>query len=98
MPWVFIGFIILVAVVSAVVQMLKSQQDELRRTNKGLLDGIRETGTFEKGTEADLEKAINAFKQQFDGSGKDNVPVGHEPEAGDLEHDVEHDKIVKQKH
>ncbi|MEO7071108.1 MAG: F0F1 ATP synthase subunit alpha, partial [Nostocoides sp.] len=72
--------------------------DDLRRNHKGILDAIRETGKFEDSTEAELTKVIDTFRTQFDSSGKDNVPVGNEADSGDLDHDVEHDQIVKQRH
>ena len=72
--------------------------DHLRREKGGLLSAIRETKKFDDDTQAGVLEAINAFKEQFLAGGKDNVPVGHEPEAGALgEDEVEQVKIVKQK-
>lgn len=42
-------------------------------------------------------KAVKAFKQQFQASGEENLPLGHEPDAGELETEIEQEKIVKQK-
>ena len=72
--------------------------DHLRREKGGLLSAIRETKKFDDDTQAGVLEAINAFKEQFLAGGKDNVPVGHEAEAGALgEDEVEQVKIVKQK-
>ena len=72
--------------------------DHLRREKAGLLSAIRESKKFEDDTEAGLLEAINAFKEQFLAGGKDNVPLGHEREAGALpEEDVEQVQIVKHK-
>ena len=71
--------------------------DYLRRENKGLLDAIRETGKFADETRSGLEEAIGKFKQQFQGSGTENTPVGHEADPEELGHDVAQEQIVKQK-
>ncbi|MCE1179948.1 MAG: F0F1 ATP synthase subunit alpha [Micrococcales bacterium] len=72
--------------------------DKLRRDNKGLLDGIRESGKFEDSTESELQKAIDAFKGEFQPSNKEDVPVGNEPEPGDLDDaDVDQAHIHRQK-
>jgi len=72
--------------------------DHLRREKAGLLSAIRESKKFEDDTEAGLLEAINAFKEQFLAGGKDNVPLGHEREAGALpEDEVEQVQIVKHK-
>ena len=42
-------------------------------------------------------KAVGKFKEQFAASGSEKTPVGHEADPGALEHDVEQEKIVKQK-
>jgi len=72
--------------------------DYLRRAKPGLLAAIRESKKFDDDTQAGVQEAINAFKEQFLAGGKDFVPVGHEPEAGQLAaDDVEQVKIVKKK-
>jgi F-type H+-transporting ATPase subunit alpha len=71
--------------------------DYLRREKKGLLDAIRESKKFEDETRSGLEEAVGKFKEQFQASGAENTPVGHEADPGALEHDVEQEKIVKQK-
>jgi F-type H+-transporting ATPase subunit alpha len=71
--------------------------DYLRREKSGLLEAIRETGKFADETRAGLEEAINTFKQQFQGSGSENTPVGHEADPEELGHDVAQEQIVKQK-
>jgi len=71
--------------------------DYLRRKEAGLLAAIRESKKFEDETRSGLEGAIKTFKDQFQGSGKEALPLGHEPDAGDLETEIEQEKIVKQK-
>ena len=72
--------------------------DHLRREKSGLLSAIRESKKFDEDTQAGVLEAITAFKEQFLAGGKDNVPVGHEPEAGALpDEKVEQVQIVKQK-
>jgi F-type H+/Na+-transporting ATPase subunit alpha len=71
--------------------------DYLRREKSGLLAAIRESKKFEDETRSGLEDAIKAFKEQFQSSGAENLPVGHEADPGALEHEVEQEKIVKQK-
>jgi F-type H+/Na+-transporting ATPase subunit alpha len=72
--------------------------DYLRRQHAGLLSAIRESKKFDDDTQAGVLEAINTFKEQFLAGGKDQVPVGHEPEAGALNPDeVEQVQIVKQK-
>jgi F-type H+-transporting ATPase subunit alpha len=72
--------------------------DYLRREKKGLLDAIRETKKFDDDTRAGLEDAVKAFKEQFQTSGAQTTPVGHEADPEALGHEVEQEKIVKQKH
>jgi F-type H+-transporting ATPase subunit alpha len=72
--------------------------DYLRREKRGLLDAIRESKKFEDETRAGLEEAIAAFKEQFQSSGAETTPVGREADPEALGHDVEQEKIVKQKH
>jgi F-type H+-transporting ATPase subunit alpha len=71
--------------------------DYLRREKSGLLSAIRESKKFEDETRSGLEDAVKAFKDQFQGSGKEALPLGHEPDAGELETEIEQEKIVKQK-
>jgi F-type H+-transporting ATPase subunit alpha len=72
--------------------------DYLRRQHGGLLSTIRESKKFDDDTQAGVQGAIDQFKKEFLATGKDPVPVGHEPEAGALPaEDVEQVQIVKQK-
>jgi F-type H+/Na+-transporting ATPase subunit alpha len=71
--------------------------DYLRREHKGILDAIRESKKFADETRSALEDAVAKFKEQFQASGSENLPVGHEADPGALEHEVEQEKIVKQK-
>jgi F-type H+-transporting ATPase subunit alpha len=72
--------------------------ERLRFKEAGLLAAIRESKKFDEDTQAGVQEAINAFKQEFLAGGKESVPVGHEPEASPLpEDEVEQVQIVKQK-
>ena len=71
--------------------------DYLRREKSGLLAAIRESKKFEDETRSGLEDAVKTFKEQFMASGQENLPLGHEPDAGELETEIEQEKIVKQK-
>src|SRR6476620_11703496 len=71
--------------------------DYLRREKNGLLDAIRESKKFADETRSGLEEAVTKFKEQFMASGQENLPLGHEPDAGELETEIEQEKIVKQK-
>src|SRR5688572_17178603 len=52
--------------------------DFLRREKSGLLAAIRESKKFEDETRSGLEDAVKAFKEQFQASGSEHTPVGHE--------------------
>jgi F-type H+-transporting ATPase subunit alpha len=72
--------------------------DYLRRQHAGLLSTIRESKKYDDDTQAGVQGAIDQFKKEFLASGKDPVPVGHQPEAGALAaEEVEQVQIVKQK-
>jgi F-type H+-transporting ATPase subunit alpha len=73
--------------------------DYLRREKSGLLAAIRESKQFEEETRAGLEEAVGAFKQQFEPSNKETVPVGEETEddAAAKAQEPEQEKIVKQR-
>ena len=72
--------------------------ERLRFKEAGLLAAIRESKKFDEDTQAGVQEAINAFKQEFLAGGKESVPVGHEVEAAPLpEDEVEQVQIVKQK-
>ena len=72
--------------------------ERLRFKEAGLLAAIRESKKFDEDTQAGVQEAINAFKQEFLAGGKESVPVGHEAEAAPLpEDEVEQVQIVKQK-
>lgn len=83
MPWVIIGFIILVAVVSAVVQMLKSQQqvDAPRRERPARAGG---PGGGVKNSPSDIDRFLQELdklrKKAADGGGKPG-PVKAKPAA-----------------
>src|SRR6476660_2542573 len=70
--------------------------DYLRREKSGLLSAIRESKKFEDETRSGLEDAVKAFQDQFQATGADAVPLGHEPAAGEIGADeVEQEQIVK---
>jgi F-type H+-transporting ATPase subunit alpha len=70
--------------------------ERLRFKEAGLLAAIRESKKFDEDTQAGVQEAINAFKQEFLAGGKESVPVGHEAEAAPLpEDEVEQVQIVK---
>jgi F-type H+-transporting ATPase subunit alpha len=71
--------------------------DYLRRQESGILEGIRESTNWDDDTDAAVEKAFEAFAEQFETSEGGSIKAGkeeHEP-LGDEE--VEQEQIVKQK-
>jgi F-type H+-transporting ATPase subunit alpha len=71
--------------------------DYLRRQESGVLDGIRESLSWDDDTDAAVEKAFNAFADQFETSEGGSIKAGHE-EHEPLDDDaVEQEQIVKQK-
>jgi F-type H+-transporting ATPase subunit alpha len=72
--------------------------DYVKRSHGGILDGIRETGTFDEDAASELESAYDSFLDQFETSEGGSIKVGHEPEAEALGDDeLEQEQIVKQK-
>ncbi len=75
--------------------------DYLRRQNKGLLDGIRETGKFDDDTRSGLEAAVKKFKVEFGGEAPEDdrrTDVGTEGTPEDLaDEDIDQEQIVRQK-
>ncbi|MDQ2756519.1 MAG: F0F1 ATP synthase subunit alpha [Actinomycetota bacterium] len=75
--------------------------DYLRRQEKGILNGIRETKKFDDDTRTALEQAVTEFKKQFGGEpplDDRRTDVGHEAEAESLgDEDIDQEQIVRQK-
>jgi F-type H+/Na+-transporting ATPase subunit alpha len=71
--------------------------DYMRRDNKGLLDGIRESGKFDEDAEQALVKAYDTFTQQFETSEGGSIRPGHEEHEPLPDEEVEQEQIVKQK-
>src|SRR5215510_4976146 len=55
--------------------------DDLRRQHKDVLDGIKESRTFDDATEENVASAYDAFLDQFETSEGGSIKVGHEPQA-----------------
>ncbi len=72
--------------------------DHLRRSEKGILDGIRESQKFEDSTEEAVSKAYDDFLNQFETSDGSSIKPGHEPEVeATSDEELEQEQIVKQK-
>jgi F-type H+-transporting ATPase subunit alpha len=71
--------------------------DYLRRSNAGILEGIRESNNFSDDTASALEDAFNAFGDQFETSEGGSIKAGHEEHQALEDEDVEQEQIVKQK-
>ncbi len=71
--------------------------DYLRREHGGVLDGIRESRKFDDDTAAALEKAYDAFLDQFETSEGQSLRAGKEEFEALEDEDVEQEKIVRQK-
>ena len=72
--------------------------DHLRRSEKGILDGIRESQKFEDSTEEAVTKAYDDFLNQFETSDGSSIKPGHEPEVEAItDEELEQEQIVKQK-
>ncbi len=73
----------------------------LHHKYQGVLDGIRETGTFDDDTEQALDKAIDEFRRQFDGQepvDDRRTDVGHEADPEALNADsVDQEQITRQR-
>jgi F-type H+-transporting ATPase subunit alpha len=71
--------------------------DYLRRSESGILDGIRESRQFSDDTEAALAKAFDKFAGQFETSDGGSIKPGKEEHEALEDEDVEQEQIVKQK-
>jgi len=72
--------------------------DYLRREHSGILNGIRESGTFDDDTDTALSDAYDKFVEHFETSEGQSIKVGKEPEVEALgDEDVEQEQIVRQR-
>jgi F-type H+-transporting ATPase subunit alpha len=72
--------------------------DYLRREHRGILDGIRESGTFDDDTETAVVDAYDSFVEQFETSEGKSIKIGKEPDVDPLaDEDVEQEQIVRQR-
>ncbi|MFB9732540.1 MULTISPECIES: F0F1 ATP synthase subunit alpha [Ornithinimicrobium] len=71
--------------------------DHLRRNQRGLLDGIRETGKLGDDTEATLVEAMKAFTQEFSPDDSQEVRVGSDEDFDNVDaledEDVDQEQI-----
>ena len=70
--------------------------DHLRR-NTSILTTLRETNVLDDATEAELEKAIDAFVLEFQGGAEGGVHAGHEEFDETEAEDINQEKIVRRK-
>jgi F-type H+-transporting ATPase subunit alpha len=72
--------------------------DYLRRSEAGILDGIRESKAFDDDTSSALEKAYDSFLDLFETSEGESIKPGTEPKVDAVTDDeLEQEQIVKQK-
>ena len=69
----------------------------MKRSNKGVLDAIRESGKFEDSSETALVAAYDSFLDQFETSDGRSVKAGHEEFEALADEEVEQEQIVRQK-
>ncbi len=70
--------------------------DHLRR-NTSILTTLRETNVLDDATEAELEKAVDAFVVAFQGGEEGGVHAGHEEFEATEAEDINQEKIVRRK-
>ena len=83
-----------------VVDVIKFEReflDYLRRSQPGILDGIRETLKFEDSTESQLTSAYDAFLNEFETSDGESIKPGSAKADALEDGDVAQEQIVKQK-
>jgi len=71
--------------------------DYVRREHGQILDGIRESRTFDDDTAAAVEDAYNSFTEQFETSDGSSIHAGKEEFEALEDEDVDQEQIVKQK-
>jgi F-type H+-transporting ATPase subunit alpha len=83
-----------------VVDVLRFERDfleYLRHEHGGILDSIRESRDWTDDTAQAVEKAYDAFADQFETSEGRSLKAGREDFDALADEDVEQEKIVKQK-
>ena len=70
--------------------------DHLQR-NTEILTTLRESNVLDEKTEGELEKAVDAFLEEFQGGGTDGVQAGSEEFEETEEADINQEKIVRRK-
>jgi len=72
--------------------------DFLGRSHEGIIEGIRESKAFDEGTSGALEKAYDAFLDQFETSEGKSIRPGKDPQVDAVtDEELEQETIVKQK-
>lgn len=71
--------------------------DYLKRSHQQILDGIRESDTFDDDTASALSDAYDEFAKQFETGEGGSIQAGHEEFEALSDDDVEQEQIVKQK-
>lgn len=71
--------------------------DYLKRSHQQILDGIRESDTFDEDTASALSDAYDEFAKQFETGEGGSIQAGHEEFEALSDDDVEQEQIVKQK-
>src|SRR5690625_264999 len=71
--------------------------DYLKRSHQQILDGIRESDTFDEDTASALADAYDEFAKQFETGEGGSIQAGHEEFEALSDDDVEQEQIVKQK-
>ena len=82
--------------VSDVLRFERELLDHLQR-NTEILTTLRESNVLDETTEGELEKAIDAFLEEFQGGGSDGVQAGSEEFDETEESDINQEKIVRRK-
>jgi F-type H+-transporting ATPase subunit alpha len=68
--------------------------DHIRHHEEGILSGIRESGSFDEGTENSVVKAVESFKKEFTASDGSSV-AGNEEDAEAMDADEVDQETVK---
>jgi F-type H+-transporting ATPase subunit alpha len=71
--------------------------DYLKREQGGMLDGIRESQTFDDDTDSVMAGAYDSFLTQFETSEGEQIRPGREDVEAMADEDIENEKIVRQK-
>jgi F-type H+-transporting ATPase subunit alpha len=82
--------------VSDVLRFERELLDHLHR-NTSILTTLRDTNVLDADTEAELEKAVDAFVLEFQGGANGGVHAGHEEFDETETEDINQEKIVRRK-